>query len=376
MKSTRKILKEPRQAPRAGAGLLAVLLFLFGFAAPLGAQAAEIPQNSETAVQNQFDRETAAVFKSEEGRTLVVPVGQVYGLHLSSDGIIVSGLTDLYVNGQPVCPAAESGLKPGDFILEIDGQTLETCVQLTQALNDAQGSAVELLCRREENTFTTTLQPVSCDNDGQYRAGLWIKDGVSGIGTVTFIDPETGVFASLGHGVCDADSGALLTSDGGELLQVTLGEIVKGTSGEAGELTGSLSAGGTVGTVNENTAQGVYGIFNDGADVAQAVEVARRDEVHTGTVEIVADPTGEGPIHYTAEIESLNPESDADSKNFVIRVTDDRLLELTGGIVQGMSGSPILQDGRLVGAVTHVFVDDPTRGYGIFAETMLEQAEQ
>lgn len=375
MKKNRRILKEPWSAPRMGAGLLAVLLFLFGFAAPLGAQAAEIPQNSETTGQNLFEENAQAVFKSEEGRTLVVPIGEVYGMRLSADGIIVSGLSDLYVNGKPVCPAAEAGLKPGDFILEAGGQKLESCTQLTEVLNDAQGNAVELSCRRGETPFSATLQPVPCDNDGQYRAGLLIKDGVTGIGTVTFIDPETGVFASLGHGVCDADSGALMTSDGGELLQVTLGEIVKGTSGEAGELTGSLSNEETVGTVRENTTQGVYGIFNNGADVAQAVEVARKAEVQTGPVEIVADPDGDGPEHYSAEIESINPKSDADSKNFVVRITDERLLNMTGGIVQGMSGSPILQNGRLVGAVTHVFIDDPTRGYGIFAETMLEHAQ-
>ena len=320
-----------------------------------------------------FNDTALSVFKSEDGHTLVVPVGKVYGFRLSADGIIVSGLADVYSGGKNRCPAREAGLQPGDFLLKANGQPLESCEQFTQLVCSSGGTPIEVEYRRGETTGTVTLRPVCCDNDGVYKTGLWIKDGISGIGTVTFVDPETGVFASLGHGICDGDTGDLVSCDGGDLLQVTLGEIIRSTSGSPGELTGSLS-GNRLGGIAANTPQGVYGVLYGGTAMQEAMEAAHKEEISTGPAEVMVDLTGCGPQRYTVEVERINPQNDAESKNFIVHITDQRLLSLTGGIVQGMSGSPIIQNGKLVGAVTHVLVNDPTRGYGIYIENMLDAA--
>ncbi len=340
--------------------ILAVLFFFL----PVGAEEAK-------GAEVGFGEEVSTVFKSEDGHTLVVPVGEVYGMRIFADGIIVSEITEVYSSGAAVSPAEAAGLLCGDVLLKVGGQPVNTCEEFTSLVENSAGNPLEILYRRRNENRLTTLHPVKSDADGLWKAGLWIKDATAGIGTLTFVDPETGVFGSLGHGICDGDTGELLPCRKGELLQVELGEIRKSTEGVPGELTGSLCSG-ALGSIEQNSQQGVYGSLFVGATGENALEAAFREEIHTGPAQILADPDGDGAEYYSAEIERINPQSNAENRNFIICVTDERLLALTGGIVQGMSGSPIIQDGKLVGAVTHVLVNDPTRGYGIFIENMLE----
>ncbi|WP_166544133.1 SpoIVB peptidase [Acutalibacter sp. 1XD8-36] len=311
--------------------------------------------------------EAKAVQKAEDGQ--VIPLGEAFGIKLFTDGVIVASLSDIYTTGGICCPAAEAGLRAGDYLIEADGMTIGSNSDLAAYIGQSQGQSVTFRVRRGEKEFETTVTPVF--GEGAFRTGMWVRDSAAGVGTLTFYDPNTGMFAGLGHGICDADAGSVMTLKTGEPAAITLCGIVKGQRGEPGQLRGYFSSDESMGRLLANNETGVYGTL-DSPKEGTPMDVLSRDEVKPGPVEILASIDGSGPRLYSAEIKKVNP-ADQPTKNLVISVTDKRLLESTGGIVQGMSGAPILQDGKLCGAVTHVFMDDPTMGYGIFAETMLEQ---
>lgn len=311
--------------------------------------------------------EAKAVQKAEDGQ--VIPLGEAFGIKLFTDGVIVVSLSDIYTTGGICCPAAEAGLRAGDYLIEADGMTIGSNSDLAAYIGQSQGQSVTFRVRRGEKEFETTVTPVF--GEGAFRTGMWVRDSAAGVGTLTFYDPNTGMFAGLGHGICDADAGSVMTLKTGEPAAITLCGIVKGQRGEPGQLRGYFSSDESMGRLLANNETGVYGTL-DSPKEGTPMDVLSRDEVKPGPVEILASIDGSGPRLYSAEIKKVNP-ADQPTKNLVISVTDKRLLESTGGIVQGMSGAPILQDGKLCGAVTHVFMDDPTMGYGIFAETMLEQ---
>lgn len=298
--------------------------------------------------------------------TALVPVGRTVGLELETDGVYVAAFDE-----DGASPAEAAGLLVGDRILAVDGAHLDRAEALRQRVAAAGGAAVELEVERGGRLLRFTLQPAA--RDGQLRLGLRVRDHVAGLGTVTFYDPDTGLFGALGHGV-SADGDGLLLIRGGEAAETAVTEVRKGETGSPGSLLGPSSGGAILGSVTLNTDRGLFGYAETPASGEPALPLAQRQEVRSGPAEIICCVEGSEPLRYAVEIEAvrLDPERCRDLR---IRVTDPRLLEITGGIVRGMSGSPILQNGKLVGAVTHVLVRDPTWGYGILIGHMLEAAE-
>lgn len=295
--------------------------------------------------------------------------GDVFGIKLFSDGVIVAALSDIYADDAVCCPAKDAGIEAGDYVLAANGASVETNAALAEVLSS--GEAVALTLRRGDTTYDTTLTPVMAG--GVYKAGMWIRDSAAGIGTVTFYSADGSAFAALGHGICDSDTKDVLAIRSGEPAEIAICGIEPGRAGEPGRLRGYFTGSDSLGTLSQNTELGIYGTLKT-QHSGRTVEVLDREAVHTGPVQIAATIDEDGVQLFDAEIERVSTDAHQETKTLVVRVTDPALLAETGGIVQGMSGCPILQDGKLAGAVTHVFVDDPTRGYGIFAETMLEQA--
>ena len=259
-------------------------------------------------------------------------------------------------------------LKAGDIILSIDGKEVKSASDVKRIVENSAGNSLTIRALHQGSEIALEIRP-SVEN-GEYRLGLTLRDGAAGLGTVTFIDPKTGVFGGLGHGICDADSGEVISMETGEVCGVILGGIHKGESGKPGELCGVLTDK-DLGDITVNCECGVFGIMTDVPASAQAIPVGRRDQVTEGEATIVSTLKNGKTAEYKIEIYDIDRDSEG-SKSFRIRVTDETLKALTGGIVRGMSGSPIIQNGKLVGAVTHVLVADPTEGYGIFIENMLK----
>ena len=298
------------------------------------------------------------------GAEYLVPVGQVIGLELSDSTVTVAAFDDtLGAN------ARAAGLCAGDKILAIDGKAVSCAEDVRQALRRSKGTITLQLLRKDKQQ-TLKIKPETTA-DGP-KLGVFLKEGVTGIGTVTWYDPETQAFGTLGHGVSDSD-GKLLQLTGGKAYRANVASVKKGKVGEPGQLRGALADTTPIGELKNNTNQGLFGTAQ--SDWAgQALPVAASDEVRTGQATIRSTVAGDTVQEYSVEILKIYPQTRSGDKNMVIRVTDPKLLQLTGGIVQGMSGSPIIQDGKLVGAVTHVLVNDPTTGYGIFIENMLDAA--
>ncbi len=312
----------------------------------------------------------AAAPQAETGEPRkVVPLGSAFGIKLFTDGIIVASLSEIYTENGACCPARDAGIRPGDYVLEADGQPLSGNGSLAAIIGSSQGKPMAFKIRRDDRVFETTLTPVY--GEGSFKTGMWIRDSAAGIGTLTFYDPASGAFAGLGHGICDMDAGGVMSLKSGQPAPITLCGIVRGEADHPGQLQGYFSSDQAMGTLLANNETGVYGLL-DQPPAGEAVEVLPREQVKTGPVQLLVTLDEEGPKLYEGQIERVGAKNQK-TKNLVVRVTDPRLLALTGGIVQGMSGCPILQDGKLAGAVTHVFTDEPAVGYGIFAETMCEE---
>lgn len=299
--------------------------------------------------------------------------GTPFGVKMFSDGALVVAFSDQYTNLGTENPAKEAGLKLGDLIVSAGGHAVRSNEELTQAITDAAGNAIPVVYQRDGVQHTTMLTPMQDASTGAYRAGLWVRDSSAGIGTMTFLDPLNGTFAGLGHAISDTDTGADITLLSGEIVPVVITGCVSGTTGSPGELRGEFSAA-AAGTVLANDSTGVYGEYL-AAMTGQSCPVMQPQEIALGDAEIWTTISGSTPRAYSVRIEQVNMTSSDPNRNLLVKVSDPELLAATGGIVRGMSGSPIVQNGRLVGAVTHVLVNDPTRGYGIFATTMLEKAD-
>ena len=306
----------------------------------------------------------------------VIPLGRAVGIKLFSDGVLVVGLSSLDTPEGPAAPGRTSGLKAGDVITHMDGNEVDTIEEVQGHLAQHPGEKVTLQVQRGEESLQLSAQAVKT-TAGAYQLGVWLRDSMAGIGTMTFYDPESGVFAALGHGINDVDTAKLMPLETGSIMGATVSDVKKGTAGEPGELHGDFDLTTDLGTLYANTDRGIFGYLEEGIlpQALTPVEVAAREEVQVGEATILSNVAGDTVEEYTVEITHLYPESQGESRNLMLQVTDPRLLEATGGIVQGMSGSPILQNGKLVGAVTHVLVNDPTRGYGILAENMVQTAE-
>ena len=306
-------------------------------------------------------------------RRYVVPGGNVFGIRLYTRGVMVIRIDEVTTPSGNVSPGKEAGLKEGDMIISADGVQITRNTELSSAFASSGGKSLELVIERNGEERIVKFVPVQAD-DSTYKGGLWIRDSTAGIGTVTWYDRSNGIFAGLGHAVCDVDTGEIMPLSGGDAVEADVKGCYKGKSGSAGELCGIFS-GGTIGNLYVNSDTGVYGVMNSYNVKSSVLPVALRQEVKTGAVQIICTVDENGPQYYDAEITKLYTNGDS-QRNMTVRITDSALLEKTGGIVQGMSGSPIIQDGMLVGAVTHVFIDDPTEGYGIFAENMTDTAQK
>lgn len=304
-------------------------------------------------------------------RRVVALCGTPFGIKMVTDGVMVVGtgaVTDC--NSRAVSPAQTAGIQEGDIILSINGEKISSKKQLTKLVESSAGQPLSLVVRRGEQLTSLHLSPVRSSLDNSYHLGLWVRDSSAGIGTMTFYDPNNGCFAGLGHAICDVDTGQLMPLSQGEIVEASIIGVHAGKSGSPGQLQGAFVANRSIGSLYTNSYNGVYGrLMNQPVD-AQTIPMAQCQEVRQGPVKILTTVSGQKPQLFDACIEKLSLSQDEPTKNMVLRITDPDLLELSGGIVQGMSGSPIIQDSMLVGAVTHVFVNDPTRGYGIFAENM------
>jgi len=305
------------------------------------------------------------------GRT-VVPVGRAVGIKLFSDGVVVVGTSEVATPTGKVNPAKDCGLKEGDIITHINSTEVDSIEEVSALLQEIEGEAMSIRAIRDDKQVQLTARAALCSADGAYKLGAWIRDSMAGIGTVTYYDPACGAFGALGHGVNDVDTALLMPLESGSILPATVAGVKRGEAGEPGQLKGSFDTAASLGSLRSNTAGGIFGTLTDKSWCAGTpVEVAEREEVHTGRASILANVSGDQVAEYDIEIDKLCRNNGEDSRDYVIHVTDPELLEATGGIVQGMSGSPILQDGKFVGAVTHVLIDDPTRGYAISAQRML-----
>ncbi len=309
------------------------------------------------------------VRREAPGDQYVVPLGHAFGIKLFTDGVIVASLSDIYTASGVCCPAAEAGLKPGDYLLEANGMEIQSNQALAGYIGKSQGEPVVFRVRRGDEDFEACVTPVF--GEGSFKTGMWVRDSAAGVGTLSFYDPKTGGFGGLGHGICDADAGSVMSLKSGEPAAITLCGIIRGLPDRPGQLRGYFASDEALGSLWDNNETGVYGTLNQPPQ-GEPVLVMEKEAVRSGPIKILASIDSSGPKLYDGEIRRVNG-GDQPTKNLVLKVTDPRLLEMTGGIVQGMSGAPILQDGKLCGAVTHVFTDDPTMGYGIFAETMVEQ---
>ena len=303
--------------------------------------------------------------QSVSAAQLLIPVGEVIGLQLHTNEVTIQGFDPEL--GQL---AQEAGLETGDQILKIDDTTVTCAEDIRQALQQSDGD-VDIRIRRGQSTRELELEPQITPNGP--KLGIYLKEGITGIGTVTYYDTQTGSFGALGHGVNDPE-GNLISMTQGFAYRATVDNVCKGKSGEPGQLMGSVTDVTPIAPLEQNTPQGVFGIASK-AFQGDALPAAAISEIHTGSAVIRSTIAGGKPQEYSVEILKVYPVSADTGRNMLLKVTDPRLLETTGGIVQGMSGSPIIQDGKLVGAVTHVLVNDPTRGYGIFIENMLDAVE-
>jgi stage IV sporulation protein B len=358
-----------RNYMKLGAWLLAVVLLVAGgvtvtSAAPRGSSSEACPE-------------------------LVCAGGMPFGVKFYTEGILVVGFCDVDVTSagggtRNVNPARDAGLKMKDVIVGVNGETPLCAATLTRAVEESNGKPVTLTVRRcvspaakrqgngtaKTTELTVTVTPVKSVSENRYKTGLWVRDSGAGIGTVTFILPDTGAFAGLGHGICDGDTGELIPMQRGQVTDVTVSGIERGEAGDPGAIKGYFAPGKT-GSLLKNTECGVYGIFTTPPSAAvKRLPVGSKNELREGDATILCT-LDDGKIgEYGVRITSIDRAATG-SKCFTLTVTDPTLIEKTGGIVQGMSGSPVIQNGKLMGAVTHVLINDPTAGYGIFAENML-----
>ena len=313
---------------------------------------------------------TVSVFGADIGEVYVG--GMPFGVKFYSDGIVIVGFTEIETAEGMKNPAYDAGLRVNDIITGINGSEVKSSGELLRLIEQADG-AVEVTYIRGKDVRKAKLEPSTSTSDGKKKTGMWIRDTTAGIGTVTYIVPGSGEFAGLGHGICDMETGELLKMERGTVVDVQISGITKGKAGTPGELKGFFTSEKS-GVLTKNTICGVYGCFSEipyELIPEPLIEVGKTDDVHTGEAAIWCTLDGVTPRKYKINIDEVHRTG---NRSFSLTVTDRELIEKTGGIVQGMSGSPILQNGKLIGAVTHVLVSDPTKGYGIFIENMFDAA--
>lgn len=305
----------------------------------------------------------------------LIPCGEVVGIKVDTTGVLVLGVGEFEAEGAMVAPC-KGIIEVGDVILACNGQQIETKEEFRDCIEENADKSIRLDIKRKGEENSVSVTPCFSSSENEYKIGLWIKDSTQGIGTITYINPENNHFGALGHGITDTQTHMLTPVRSGEIMKVFVTRITKGEKGSPGELSGVIDydRSSQLGIITTNQALGIYGKVDRyflSAQKSAALPIAFQDEVHEGKATVMVNLTGDGVKEYEVEIQKVSKYSNEPSKGMVIKIIDEELLELTNGIIQGMSGSPIVQDGKIIGAVTHVFVHDPTRGYGIFIENML-----
>lgn len=308
----------------------------------------------------------------------VVPVGKVIGLKLYTNGVLVVGMGEIEDENNILNKPYElSDIKEGDTILEVNNQEVENISSLKNIVNNSNGESLELKILRDGSIITSNISPVKTGTK-EYKLGLWVKDAATGVGTISFYEPKTNSFAVLGHGITDSDTGNLINIDYGELVTSKIISIKKGANGDPGEVRGTIINQQTIGKVNKNTDFGVYGNLENltslNIDTSKSLKVASRDEITIGEAKVLCVTDANNTVgEYSIEIEKIYLENSSSNKSMLIRITDKELLEKTGGIIRGLSGAPIIQNGKFVGAITNVLVSNPEVGYAIFGDLMLKE---
>lgn len=309
-------------------------------------------------------------------KTMVVPLGNAIGMKLYTKGVLVVGMSQIETDkNEKKKPYENSGIEQGDTILEINNNIVGNTEDLIKEVENSKGNTINIKYLRDDKTMQTDITPVKSKNT--YKIGLWVRDAAAGVGTLTFYEPSTNLFMALGHGISDIDTEEIVNIANGELVTANIVSITKGRKGYPGEIRGTIDEGKTIGTIYKNTNFGVYGMVKNKnyleADLTQEMEVAPRNEIKEGKAQIICQLENSAKKKYDIEIEKVYINNNQNNKSMLIKITDKELLEKTGGIIQGMSGAPIIQEGKFVGAVTNVLVNDPTQGYGVFADIMIKE---
>ena len=310
-------------------------------------------------------------------KTTVIPVGSVAGIKLYTSGVLVVGMSEIEgIDNKKYKPYENTGIEEGDTIISINNEDIATTEDLVNNVNLSKGKSIKVGYKHNEKAQECSITPIQTSNN-EYKLGLWVRDSEAGVGTVSFYESSTQSFGALGHGITDIDTEQLIDISSGEFVTTKILNIVKGESGNPGRIQGTIDNQKNIGTIYKNTKFGVYGKVDNISSLtlssSNEMEVALRDEIKVGKAKIMCS-TENGKIEeYEIEIEKIYKENNYNNKSMLIKITDERLLEKTGGIIQGMSGSPIIQNGKFIGAVTHVLVNNPTEGYGVFGDIMIKE---
>lgn len=301
----------------------------------------------------------------------VVPCGTPFGIKIYADGVVIIGISDVPTDYGAVSPATICGLQKGDIITDVNNIKVKTNSELEKIIETSEGRDINIKAKRKNKEFTTILKPKISTDDEKYHAGIWVRDSCVGIGTLTFKNPINNSFAGLGHGICDTDTHEIMPLYTGNIVEASILDIKKGSAGSPGELKGCFLNLRSLGTIYSNSDMGIYGALEGPPTLGEPIKVATKQNVKKGPAKLLTTINGTEPTYYDINIDSVNYNKNIPTQNIRVSVRDERLLSETGGIVQGMSGSPIIQNGELVGAITHVLINNPKKGYAIFAETML-----
>lgn len=308
------------------------------------------------------------------------PLGNIAGVKLYTSGILVVGMSEIEgMDNKKHKPYENSGIEEGDSIISIDNNKISSTQDLIDTVNMSDGKNLSIQYLHDNKTATCSITPVKTNNN-EYKLGLWVRDSAAGVGTVTFYDPSTKSFGALGHGITDIDTEELINIESGEFITTQILNIKKGETGNPGRIQGTIDNQYNIGTIFKNTKFGIYGkVSNPSAlnlDTSKEMEVALREEIKEGPAKILCNLDGTKTKEYNIQIERIYKENNYDNKSMKIKVVDEDLLNKTGGIIQGMSGSPIIQNDKFVGAVTHVLVNNPKEGYAVFGDIMLKQIRE
>lgn len=309
----------------------------------------------------------------------VVPLGELIGMKLYTNGVLVVGMSEIYgENNKAYKPYENTGIEEGDTITKINEEDIESTDDMINCINNSKGKEIKITYIHNNKILETNMTPIETDKNN-YKLGLWVRDTAAGVGTATFYDKKTGKIAMLGHGILDVDTEELIDISDGEITDTSIVSIIKAENGKTGKIQGVVEGQEDIGKIYKNTYYGVYGQLYDTSKLdrekAESVKIALRDEIQIGEATLMCALDNGEVEEYTVEIEKIYLNNNSNNKSMLLRIKDQELIDKTGGIIQGMSGSPIMQNGKLIGALTHVLVQNPNQGYAVFADIMIKQLD-